>query len=340
MMRNLIIFLFVVGVYTTVSSQDIQYSQFYANPLHLNPAFVGSTDLVRFGFNFRNQWPALNQSLVAYTAYTDFYAQRFKSGLGLIVNGARESSTQTQINEIGLVYSYRLRLGENQYLQAGAQGSFISRDVIFDQVILGTQLDIDNGVVIGGSGTSFQGESQLRSVDINSGLLFYDQRFWFGFSAANLLRPEMSYLESGANRMSIKYAAHGGVKFQLAPGRINDFLNNTNQERSISIDFNYKSRGIFSQLDLGAELYYEPLVFGIRYRGLPTKYSLPNHEALIALLGVELESGIQIGYSFDFTVSSLGQSNSGGAHELSMRYTYSKRESNKKPKTSFPSFRY
>lgn len=339
MRRNFIIIFFLVGIHTEVFTQDIQYSQFYANPIYLNPAFAGSTDLVRFGFNFRNQWPALNQSLIAYTAYADFYAQQYKSGLGLIVSGARESSTQSQINEIGLVYSYRLQLGENQYLQAGAQGSFISRDMIFDQVILGTQLDLNNGLVIGSSGSSLQGESQLRSADFNAGLLFYDQRFWLGFSAAHLLRPEMSFLESGSNLMSIKYAAQGGVKFKLAPGRINDFLNNTNQERSVSLDFNYKSQGVFNQLDLGAELYYEPLVFGIRYRGLPTKYSLPNHEALIVLVGVELKSGIQIGYSFDFTVSNLGQSNSGGSHELSMRYTYSRGDAKKKYRTSFPSFR-
>lgn len=339
-MRKLIILLLILGVQHRTYSQDIQYSQFYANPLHLNPAFAGSTDLVRFGANFRNQWPGLNQSLIAYTAYADLYAEKYKSGLGLIVSGVKESSTQSQTNEIGLVYSYRLQLGENQYLQAGAQGSFVARDVIFDQVILGTQLNIDNGVVTGGNGSAFQGESQVRSADFNAGLLFYDERFWFGFAAAHLLRPELSYLELGANRMSIKYAAQGGVKFRLAPGRINDFFNNTNQERSVSIDFNYKSQGVFSQLDLGAEFYFEPLVLGIRYRGLPTKYSLPNHEAIIGIVGVELGSGINVGYSFDFTVSSLGQMNSRGAHELSMRFTYSAKDPKKKYSTSFPSFRY
>lgn len=339
-MKKLIIFLLVIFFQGRLYAQDIQYSQFYANPLDLNPAFAGSTDLARLGLNFRNQWPGLNQSLLAYTAYGDFYSQRYSSGIGIIINGVRESSTQTQSNEIGLVYSYRLKLGENRYMQAGAQGSFVSRDAMFDQVILGTQLDIDNGVVIGGAGSAFKGESQQRNADLHAGLLFYDSRFWFGFSAAHLLKPEISYLEAGGNSMSIKYAVQGGVKFELPPGRINDFLNNTNQDRSVSIDFNYKSQGFYTQLDFGAEFYFEPLILGLRYRGLPTKYDLPNHESLIGIVGFEFESGIDIGYSFDFTISKLGQSNSGGAHELSMRYTFSTRDPRKKYRSSLPSFRY
>lgn len=339
-MKKLTIFLLVIFFQERLYSQDIQYSQFYANPLHLNPAFAGSTDLARLGLNFRNQWPGLNQSLLAYTAYGDFYSQRYSSGVGIIINGIRESSTQTQSNEIGLVYSYRLKLGENRYMQAGAQGSFVSRDAMFDQVILGNQLDIDNGVVIGGAGSAFKGESQQRNADLHAGLLFYDSRFWFGFSAAHLLKPEISYLVAGGNSMSIKYAVQGGVKFELPPGRINDFLNNTNQERSVSIDFNYKSQGLYTQLDFGAEFYFEPLILGLRYRGMPTKYDLPNHESLIGIVGFEFESGIDIGYSFDFTISKLGQSNSGGAHELSMRYTFSTRDPRKKYRSSLPSFRY
>ncbi|NDE62667.1 MAG: type IX secretion system membrane protein PorP/SprF, partial [Cyclobacteriaceae bacterium] len=37
-------------------AQDIQYSQYYANPIYLNPAMTGSTGMTRLGVNFRNQW--------------------------------------------------------------------------------------------------------------------------------------------------------------------------------------------------------------------------------------------------------------------------------------------
>src|SRR5690606_14114897 len=134
------IYLIVVFLLLSVSksyTQDVQYSQFYANPFYLNPALAGSTGVTRIGVNFRNQWPALDQSFIAYTAYADHFSEKFNSGFGIVVSGARESFNQSRTDEIGLVYSYRLRLGEKRFLHVGAQGSFISRDVLFDQVILG-----------------------------------------------------------------------------------------------------------------------------------------------------------------------------------------------------------
>ncbi len=337
--KTLIVFFFTVCSFC-VQAQDVQYSQFYSNPLYLNPAFAGSTELTRIGVNFRNQWPSLDQSFVAYTAYIDHFDERFNSGVGLIVSGARESFTQSQVNEIGIVYSYRLRLGEQRYLHAGAQGGFMARDALFDRVIMGTQLDIDRGIIVGEPGTGFEGDSRLRATDLHAGLLYYDSKFWLGFSAFHLLTPEISYLRNGVNQLSVKYTAHGGIRFALAPGRINDFFNNTDQERSVSFAFNYKSQSAFSQLDLGAEFFFEPLVLGVWYRGFPTKYSLPNNESIVSLVGVSLGSGLDLGYSFDFSISRLGQRYSGGAHEVSVRYTFSSKNPDKKYYAPLPSFRY
>ncbi|MHA7129906.1 PorP/SprF family type IX secretion system membrane protein [Algoriphagus namhaensis] len=340
MKRLFLTFFLLCSFFRVTVAQDVQYSQFYSNPLYLNPAFTGSTELTRVGFVFRNQWPALDQSFVAYTAYGDMYFDQYNSGLGLIVNGARESFTQTQTNEVALSYSYLLRLGESSFLHAGFQGSFLVRDALFDDVILGTQLDIDRGVIVGQPGDGFEGDSQLSSPDLHTGLLFYNQKIWFGISAHHLLRPEISYLDADSNTLPIRYSAHGGVRFDMAPGDINDYFNNTDQERSFALAFNYKSQGPFTQLDLGTEFFFEPLVLGFWYRGFPTKYALPNNEALIALLGVSLPSGLELGYSFDFTISKLGQFNSGGAHELSVRYTFSPRNPRRRSLTPMPSFNY
>lgn len=321
-------------------SQDVQYSQFYANPFYLNPALAGSTELTRVGVNFRNQWPALDQSFIAYTAYADYFSKKYNSGIAIVISGARESFTQSTTSEIGLVYSYRLRLGEKRFLHMGAQGSLLSRDVLFDQVVLGTQLDIDKGVIVGEPGEGFTGDSQVRAGDINAGLLYYEEKFWLGVSVFHLLKPQISYLEVNSNRLPIKYSVQGGMRFNLAPGNINDYFNNTDQERSLAIAFNYKSQGAFDQLDLGAEFYFEPLILGLWYRGLPTKYNLPNSESLIGLIGVELDSGLDFGYSYDFSISKLGQKVSGGAHEISVRYVFSARDPSKKHFPELPTFRY
>ncbi len=339
-MSRLFLFLVLSALAFSSSGQDVQYSQFYSNPLYLNPAFTGSTELTRIGLSFRNQWPSLDQSFIAYSAYGDVYFDQYNSGVGVIINGAKESFTQTQWHEIALSYSYRLRLGESSFLHAGAQAAYVLRDALFDDVILGTQLDIDKGVIIGQPGEGFEGDSKISSPDLHTGLLYYDDRFWFGVSAYHLLRPEISYLNLNSNTLPIKYSAHGGMRFNLAPGDINDYFNNTDQERSLAIAFNYKSQGPYSQLDIGTEFYFEPLILGFWYRGLPTKYSLPNNEALIGLLGLELESGIQLGYSFDFTISKFGQSSSGGAHEISVRYVFNSGDPRNRYRNSMPTFNY
>lgn len=321
-------------------AQDIQYSQYYANPIYLNPAFTGSTGLTRVGVNFRNQWPAMDASLVAYTAYFDHYEERINSGFGLIVQGAQESFTQTSLNEIGLTYSYRLKLNEKNYIQAGVQGSFVARDALFDRVILGTQLNIDTGQITGEPGEGFEGDSQIKSADAHAGLLYYGEKAWFGVSVAHLLEPEISYLADNFNQLPMKYSLHGGYRIDLAAGDINDYFNNTDQERSLALGFNYKKQGEFSQLDLGAEFFFEPLVLGMWYRGLPTKYSLPNNESLVFLLGVNIPVGLDVGYSFDYAISKLGTSASGGSHELSLRYVFSPKNPKKRRYSGQSFFRY
>ena len=279
--------------------QDVQYSQYYANPIYLNPAMVGSTSMSRVGFNFRNQWPALDQTFLAYTAYFDHYEERYNSGFSIIFQGANESFTETSWNEVGLGYSYRLQLSEDRFIQAGIQGSFITRDAYFGRVIFGSQLDINRGS-IDLSGNGFAGESQVRDVDAHAGLVYYGKRAWLGASLGHLLSPD----------------------------------------RSFSLGFNYKQQGQFSQLDLGTEFFFEPLALGLWYRGLPTKYDLPNHESLVAMLGVSLDSGLDVGYSFDFPISAYSLGRSGGSHELSVRYVFSSQSSGKKLYQPLPSFRY
>lgn len=320
-------------------AQDVQYSQYYANPIYLNPALVGSTGMTRVGFNFRNQWPALDQTFVAYTAFADHYNERLNSGFGIIIQGANESFTETSWNELGLAYSYRLKLSENQFIQAGMQGSFISRDASFGRVVLGSQLDINRGQVdLSGSGIS--GESLVRTVDAHAGLVYYSKRAWLGASVAHLLNPEISYLVDGSSSLPRKLGIHGGYRFNLAPGYINDYANNTDQERSFSFGFNYKQQGQFSQLDLGTEFFFDPLALGLWYRGLPTKNGLPNHESLVAMLGVSLDSGMDVGYSFDFPLSTFQLGRSGGSHEVSVRFVFSSRSQGRRSYSPLPSFRY
>lgn len=309
--------------FSTLSAQDVQYSQFYAAPLYLNPALTGATELTRVGVNYRNQWPGLNNSFNSFSAYLDHYVFDYNSGIGIIFNGSQESMANLSTFEIGLNYAYRLKISEKFYFRLGAQASYMIRDAFFSNLVFGSMIDIIKGGVVGDFRDLLQEarvplDSRHSFFDYAAGGMFYNDRFWLGGAVHHLAEPNISFIDVETSVLRRKLSLEGGYKINLVPGG-RDYITNAFQERSISLAFNYKEQDPFNQLDIGTQLYLHPLVVGIWYRGMPTKNNLPNNESIIGLVGVSLDSGLDLGYSYDFTVSKLGQRNTGGAHEISIR---------------------
>ncbi|MDR7128390.1 type IX secretion system PorP/SprF family membrane protein [Algoriphagus sp. 4150] len=330
-------------IFSNVIAQDTQYSQFYAAPLYLNPALTGASELTRVGVNYRNQWPGLDHSFNSYSAYIDHYIFDYNSGIGLIFNGSKESLANLSTNEIGLSYAYRLKLGENMFFRIGGMASYMQRDAFFSDLVFGTQIDIINGN-IGGITDELDGvpiDSRYSFIDYSAGGMFYSNKIWLGASVHHLSEPNTSFVEGQISKLPMKFSAQGGIKFDLPPGR-RDYFTHAYAERSLSFAFNYKQQDPFNQLDVGAQLFVDPLALGVWYRGLPTKNNLPNNEAIIGVVGVSLPSGLDIGYSYDVTISKLGLKNSGGAHEISLTYSFlwgDEKNRNQKSKV-IPCFKY
>lgn len=333
----------IIGLFgLKVQGQDFQYSQFYAAPLFLNPAFAGASDLTRVGMNYRNQWPGLDHSFNKYSAYIDHYMYDINSGIGVIFNGSMESQSRLNYNEVGLLYSYRLKLGNDSFLRVGGQASFVSRDAYFGDLIFGNQLDIISGTIGVDSGEALPDDYRHRYADFNFGMLYHTQTFWVGVSGHHLTQPNVSFIDDGISKLPMKLSMHGGLKIDLGEGLINNYFNNSRQERAAFLAVNYKHQDPFNQLDIGTQIFIQPLVFGVWYRGFPVKYALPNNESIIALLGITLESGLDIGYSYDFTISKMALRNSGGAHEISIRYSFLFGDPNQRNRRStiIPCMRY
>ncbi|MCH7414847.1 type IX secretion system membrane protein PorP/SprF [Belliella sp. R4-6] len=335
----IIAFLFVIHA---AEAQDIQFSQFYAAPIYLNPAFAGASEMTRVGINYRNQWPGMGQTLNSYSAYIDHYLFNLNSGIGLIVNGTQESMANLSTMEVGAAYSYRLQLGFNSFVRFGGQASFVSRDANFDNLVFGSQIDSD-GTIGDFSGESLDFDSKHRFLDYNFGILYHNEVAWLGVSAHHITQPSLSFVQNEFSKLPMKLSAHGGLKFDLSGGTSQNFYNNSEGVRELVLAFNYKRQDLFNQLDLGAQIHLQPIVFGLWYRGLPTTGdALPNSESIIGLFGISLNSGLDIGYSYDFTLSQLGQANTGGAHEISMRFSFLAGDSAQKGRraSSMPCFKY
>lgn len=323
-------------------AQDVQYSQFYANPLYLNPALTGASEGTSMGVNYRNQWPGLDQSFVSYSAHIDHYIFGANSGVGIIFNRSEQSMANLSVSEIGTTYSYRARLGFRSFLRVGGQVSYMDRDAHFGNLVFGSQINDQTGAIGDFSGENLGADFRHQFVDYSLGLLFNNDQVWFGLSTHHITQPNISFLDGQFSQLPMKISAHGGYKFDLSGGAARSFMNKTTGTRELTLAFNYKNQEPFQQLDLGAQVNLQPLVLGVWYRGIPVSSVMQsNHESVIALVGFQLASGLSIGYSHDFTLSSLGNANTGGANEISMRYSFlagSAKGAGRK--TSMPCFKY
>lgn len=319
--------LFVAGY--EVKAQDPQFSQYYAAPLYLNPAFAGSSQQGRAGLNYRNQWPSLDARFVTSSAYFDYFFEDYNSGVGAIITSDKEGLAGLRSHSIGLQYAYQLNLTKSISFRPGFQAAFYNRDINFNRLTFGDQYD-DQGFIPGPSAEQFNTGLSKSFFDLSFGGLVYSKDFWLGYALHHITEPNQSFI-SEESFLPRKHSYHGGYRYSFpsAPGRT---MFDGPRERSITPNFQYKYQGQFDQLDLGVYLTLEPLVFGVWYRGIPFKTyeNFHNNESVIFLVGVSTNN-LNIGYSYDYTLSTLGMA-SGGAHEISLSYEFSLRDPRIPPK--------
>jgi type IX secretion system PorP/SprF family membrane protein len=314
--------------------QDVQFSQFYSAPLYLNPAFTGATGFTRAGTNYRSQWPALDANFVTMAAYVDHYIDDINSGVGFLIQTDKEGLAGLRSTSFSGFYSYQLPVSKDFTVRVGASAGYVLRDINFSALTFGDQFDA-NGFISGPTAEQFDTGAQKNYFDMSLGALLYSKNAWIGLSNSHTTQPNQSLIGQDSP-LPMKWSVHGGYKFLLRSGVIDHGAYAEKQERSITPTFQYKTQGRFSQLDLGMYFTFEPIVFGAWYRGFPFKNvgEFVNNEAIVFLLGYSKKNKdniLNIGYSYDVTISKLGAS-SGGAHEFSMSYAWFTGDPRKPPK--------
>lgn len=327
MLRSLSLIVFFsicfLGLQFNAFGQDPQYSQYYAAPLYLNPAMAGGELTGRVGFNYRNQWPSIDAQFTTFSAYYDTYLPNYNSGIGFMVMQDTEGASKLRSTTISALYSYELKISDNAYFRPGFQASYIRREIgFYENLVFANQINPNDPFGPIFPGTDLQGLGDpVNMLSLSLGGMFFTDDFWIGISAHHVNEPNQSFLD-GVSKLPAKFSMHAGYRFDLGEGGMRQDFTHIRRQRYLTPTINYKRQGPFEQLDVGAYFYVEPIVFGLWYRGLPYKpvENQSNRDAIVMMVGVNLLSGLNIGYSFDYTVSQLGIQ-SGGAHELSLSWT-------------------
>lgn len=315
--RNYIAVLLVV-LSCNVFSQDPEFTQFYANPLYLNPAFAGTNNCPRVNLNYRNQWPSISGSFVTQSVSYDQHINSIYGGLGLLVTNDVAAKTLNTLNVSG-IYSYQLKVSRQFSVRVGFQATYFQKSLDWSKLTFGDMIDPRRGFVYTTNDVPRGGKK--AGIDFSAGILGFSKTFYFGVAAHHVTEPDESLVQ-GNSPLPMKLTGHAGALIPLSESKYSQ------NDAKVSPNVLFRQQGTFQQLNLGLYITKGPFWGGVWYR---------NADAFIVLVGLQNEQ-FKIGYSYDVTTSKLTLA-SGGSHEISMGLNFTCKPPRKKYRTiSCPSF--
>jgi type IX secretion system PorP/SprF family membrane protein len=308
----------IFAICLTIQAQDPIYSQFYAAPLQINPAFAGTTLAPRISLNYRNQWAAYEGGYETYSVAYEQSIEELNSGFGIMVESDDAGNGIYRTTRFTSTYGYRIQINRKWAVRLGIEAGMIQNRLDWDQLVFLDQLDPIDGPT-GPSGEpnpteEVRPDNLNKTVfDVGAGLLVYGGNAYGGISLKHLNSPDESLLEINQNLgagLPLRLAVHGGIEIPLQRG------NNRGPETFISPNLLIVKQGEFAQVNGGAYFGAGNFFGGLWYRN-----TLRNSDAAIALFGVRY-GVFRLGYSFDFTLNGLTLQRTVGTHELSLTINF------------------
>ena len=299
-MKKLVLLLSFCFLGLISNAQDPTFTQFYANPLYLNPALAGSYGCGRLAMNYRNQWPSLSGNYVTYSAAYDNYFKNISGGFGVLATHDQQGQGTINTSMIGLVYSYHLRLPNRKWkMFFGVRAAWYQKFLDWDKLTFGDMIDPRRGFIYQ-TGDVPRGGSR-GFFDASVGTVLFNKNFFIGAAAHHLNEPNESMI-IGTSRLPMRFTGHMGAEIQI--GKKSRYSSTT----SIMPNVIYQYQNGFQELSIGTYVKYGSFNAGAWYR---------NRDAFILTLGINTGK-FKLGYSYDVTVSKLNNGVSGGSHEISM----------------------
>ncbi len=315
-MRKCFLF-FIVLILITKSpflfGQDASFSQFYANPLHLNPALAGNTECGRLGLSYRNQWPSLNDAYLTYSVAYDQQLPSVNSGFGFLMLRDQQGGGAYNRTSLAAIYAYHLELSSQSRLNFGMKAAFYQENISWEKLIFADMINPSTGQADGFTNETKPSKPTVYAADFAAGLVYsYAGVFFAGLSADHLTQPQLSFYQSETEKLALRLTLHGGFNFNMTTGRFGEVIQG---DLFIQPNLLFLQQQSFQQINAGIYLGKSPFVGGFWYR-----HTLENADAVAVLLGLQWEN-FRFGYSYDYTVSKLS-GKSGGAHEVSVGWDF------------------
>mgnify|MGYP002619502745 CR=1 FL=1 len=301
------LFIFIAAMFVwvfggkRVSAQDPLFSQFYANPLYLNPALAGAEGCGRLVFNYRNQpFPAFG-TFSTYSVSADQYFSSVSGGLGILAMHDNQGGL-LNTTQVGVVYAYQTQLTRTWYANFGIQANYINHYLNWDELIFADQFN-PAGPALPAQELP-PGQLSDHLPDLAAGVVIYNGRFYGGLAAHHLNQAGSSLFPD--EKLPLKLTLHLGYEFSAKPARTSHA---TQEGVSFSPNLIIQSQSDYYRINYGFYTHLNPLVAGIWFR-----HGVKHPNSLIFLLGIK-QVNYAIGYSYDHSLSGFSATGR-GAHEI------------------------
>lgn len=329
-------------------AQDPTFSQFYLNPLYVNPAYTGMNEGLRICANYRNLWGNIPSRFPSYSISADAQNLSISSGLGLNMVSDLEGEGSLRTQSLGLFYAYRaILIPKHMVFHGGIQTSLVSRQIDWSALVFSDQIDPVLGVVRP-SATPAPNQQNVFYPDFSAGgILRFNHNtkrkkllatWTLGFAVHHLIQPNESIIRQ-RSILPRRFVGHMGV---LIPVRHEV----TRNKIAINPQVMYERQGPMSTFTASVTTLVQPVYAGVAVRNqTPLIPDVRRQDAMIVTFGLNNnwnnEIFYKVGYSYDLTVSNL-KSNTAGTHEIAIVVEFKKfafkKGLNAKKKTECPDF--
>lgn len=213
-------------LFSSVSAQDIHYSQAHNSPLNISPALTGIFNQdVRFSAHYRHQWYSVPVPYLTFTGAFDkkFYQPGndvgFFSG-GILFNFDQAGDSRLTMIQLGLSGSYTYMINKNNLLTAGLQVGGANRHFSMEQLSWDNQF---NGYMFDpnlSSGETFD-VMNLFYLSTGGGLNYRWQKssrthIDLGVAAYNFTSPQNNFYKEEDNNKATRFTGYVQTSFKVA----------------------------------------------------------------------------------------------------------------------------
>jgi type IX secretion system PorP/SprF family membrane protein len=307
-----------------VTAQDAAFSQFYSNPLYLNPAFTGTLAVPRINLQYRDQWHSVSKAYVTQSVSFDIPVESIRGGLGLNLVKDAQANSLLKTLQLQMIYSSILKLTGDLYFSGAIQAGYQQNSLDWSRLVFPDNLDPYSGfhTITGEAPIS---DPNYHFFDFGTGILVFGDKMFAGVAVHHLSQPAQSYYR-GAEDVSVlkrRYSLHFGTRI---PIHVHGSYRKT---FDLSPQVVLMQQGGFRQFNYGLLANYRGFTAGSWFRQDVTFH----YDALILLVGY-MKKRWHFTYSYDYTLSGLG-ARSGGTSEVSLGFLLK----DFSRQTAFPFFR-